>query len=436
MYQCGERDVYHPFEDQRGRSGRRLVGTKGTKGRDKLLTHRIARRTPALVGLILAAALGVSACGGSPTTTTNPASAVPNGGGQAATSAEPAKFTTTPANGAAGIAPTDPVKVIVSNGKIDNVTLAKPGGGTVAGQLADDRTSWSTSEPLGYGKSYTWHGTATGTDNKPVEISGSFTTVTPKKQISGSLNVGDDQTYGIAVPIALTFSSKVTDKAAVERQLSVETTPKTEGSWAWLSDTSVHWRPKDYFQPGTQVKVAAKIYGASFGNGTYGKEDVTAGFTIGRSQVVKGDTRTHHIQVIRDGRQIADYPASFGLDSDPGRVTHSGTHVVMGKFATYSMSNPRYNYFDVNVPWAVRISNNGEFIHGLAASMWAQGKRNVSHGCVNLSPARAKEYYDGALVGDPVEITGSTQPLTPSDGDYSDWTYSWAAWTKLSALNS
>jgi len=360
----------------------------------------------------------------------------PNGGGRAATAAMPAKFATQPADGAAEVSPTDPVKVSVTDGKIDNVTLGKPDGGTVNGQLAADRLSWSTTEPLGYGKTYTWHGTATGTDNKSVEISGAFTTVTPKKQISGSLNVGDDQTYGVAMPIGITFSGKVADRAAVERRLSVETTPHTEGTWAWLSDTSVHWRPKDYFQPNTKVKVNANLYGAQFGNGAYGKVDVSAGFTIGRLQVVKGDTRTHHIQVIRDGQQIADYPASFGLDSDPGRVTHSGTHVVMEKYATYSMSNPRYNYFDVNVPWAVRIGNYGEFIHGLAASVWAQGRQNVSHGCVNLSPARAKEYYDGALTGDPVEIVGSSQQLSPADGDYSDWTYAWSDWTKLSALNS
>jgi lipoprotein-anchoring transpeptidase ErfK/SrfK len=107
----------------------------------------------------------------------------------------------------------------------------------------------------------------------------------------------------------------------------------------------------------------------------------------------------------------------------------------MSKHPIYSMSNPRYNYTDVNVPWAVRISNNGEFIHGLAASMWAQGKKNISHGCLNLSPANAKAYYDGVLTGDPIEIEGSTQQLGPHDGDYSDWTYSWADWTAKSALN-
>ena len=398
------------------------------------MTRLHARRGPlALIGFGLAAMLTLAGCTGDH----SPATA---GGGQAPgaaaqqTSASPAKLVVRPADGAKDIAPADSAQVTVTDGELQSVTLTNPDGKQVEGRLAADKHSWTVSEPLGYGKKYTWSGTALGADGKQATIAGSFTTVSPRRQLSASLNVGDNQTYGIAMPIALTFSSTVTDQAAVERALTVETTPKTEGSWAWVSDTSVHWRPKDYWQPSTQVKVAANIYGVKIGDGTYGKQDVTAAFSIGRSQIVKGDTTTHRMQVIRDGVQIADYPVSYGLDSDPGRVTHSGVHVVMSKHATYSMSNPRYNYFDVDVPWAVRISNNGEFIHGLAASVWAQGKQNISHGCLNLSPARAKEYYDGALIGDPVEITGSSQRLSAKDGDYSDWTYSWADWTKLSAL--
>ena len=396
------------------------------------MTVRTSTRWGA-VALGLVAALTLGACSSEPTVSASGTS----GGGptQPAATPKPAKLTVSPAAGAQDVPPGEPVGIKVADGTITSVTLTNPDGKQVQGQASPDKTSWSTTEELGYGKTYTWSGQATGSDGKNVPISGSFTTVTPRRQMQGSLNVGDGQTYGIAMPIALTFPSRVTDKASVEKALSVETTPKQEGSWAWLNgDTSVHWRPKEYFKPGTQVKVNAKIYGVKIGDGVYGKQDVSASFTIGRSQIVKGNTHEHTMQVIRDGQQIAEYPVSYGLDSDPGRVTHSGVHVVMGKQATYAMSNPKYHYENVVVPWAVRISNNGEFIHGLAASVWAQGKKNISHGCLNLSPERAKEYYDGVLTGDPVEITGSTQTLSAADGDYSDWTYDWASWQKLSAL--
>ncbi|WP_370643830.1 Ig-like domain-containing protein [Amycolatopsis sp. DSM 110486] len=396
--------------------------------------RHFARRRAGIAVLGVVAALTLGACSSDPTTV----SASGNTGGgptKAAPVAKPATLTLAPAANAKDVAPGDPVKVTVADGTLDSVTLTNPDGKQVQGQPSADKKSWATTEDLGYSKTYTWSGQATGSDGKPVQISGAFTTVKPRRQMAGSLNVGDGQTYGIAMPIALTFSSAVKDKASVEKALSVETTPKTEGSWAWLNgDTSAHWRPKEYFAPGTEVKVNANIYGVSMGNGTYGRQDISASFKIGRSQIVKGNTTQHRMQVIRDGKQVMDFPVSYGLDSDPGRVTHSGVHVVMSKHATYSMSNPRYGYTDVNVPWAVRISNNGEFIHGLAGSVWAQGKKNISHGCLNLSPANAKIYYDSVLPGDPVEITGSTQTLTSKDGDYSDWTYDWAEWSKLSAV--
>ncbi|MFF5990945.1 L,D-transpeptidase [Prauserella flavalba] len=389
-------------------------------------------RTGGLLALVLAFLLALTACSGE------------GGGGESPQqqgepgdqSAPAAKVVAQPADGAQGVAPRDAVKVSVTDGTIETVALKNPEGKEVAGELAADKRSWSVTEPLGYDKTYTWSGTAVNSEGEPTPIAGSFTTVSPSATMGGRLNVGDGKTYGVAMPITLTFDSPVTDKAAVERALSVETTPKTEGSWAWLEgDTSVHWRPKEYWQPGTQVAVKALIYGVPMGDGAYGEADLTSNFTIGRSQVVKANTQTHRMRVYRDGQLVADYPASFGLDSDPGRVTRSGTHVVMSKHSTYFMNNPGYGYEDFEVSWAVRISNNGEFTHAAPWSVGDQGSNNVSHGCINLSDANAKEYFDSALIGDPVEIEGSTQQLGPKDGDYHDWTYSWEEWTSMSALN-
>ena len=58
----------------------------------------------------------------------------------------------------------------------------------------------------------------------------------------------------------------------------------------------------------------------------------------------------------------------------------------------------------------------------------------MTHGCVNLSPADAKAYYDTVQYGDPVEVTGTPVKLSAQDGDIWDWTLSWDEWTGLSAL--
>jgi lipoprotein-anchoring transpeptidase ErfK/SrfK len=346
------------------------------------------------------------------------------------------KIVTQPSNGTAGVSPIAPVRVSVTNGVLDRVSLTNPEGKEVAGRFSPDRLSWTTTEPLGYAKTYTWSGTATGIDHLPRAITGSFQTVVPDRLVGAQFNVADHATYGIAMPIALTFSSRITDKAAVQRALSVELSVPTEGAWAWLDDTTVHWRPKTYFAPNTRISVTAKLYGLAMGNGAFGRQDIAATFTIGRSYVLRGDARTHRLRAYANGVQVADYPASYGLDSDPGRMTHSGTHIVMSKSPVFYMSNPKYHYENVEARSAVRISNNGEFIHSAPWSVAQQGKTNVSHGCVNLSPANAAAVYDAVLPGDPVEITGTSRPLTARDGDYYDWTIPWSTWTAMSSSAS
>ncbi len=85
---------------------------------------------------------------------------------------------------------------------------------------------------------------------------------------------------------------------------------------------------------------------------------------------------------------------STGRDRYP---TSSGVHVVMGKDAVYYMDSatigiPRTapgGYYK-RVTWNVRISNSGEFVHAAPWSVGSQGRRNVSHGCVNASVADAR----------------------------------------------
>jgi lipoprotein-anchoring transpeptidase ErfK/SrfK len=349
---------------------------------------------------------------------------------------QPATVNFQPAAGTAGVNPAGIVSASVARGTISQIALTNPAGKVVTGTLSADHTSWTTAEPLGYGKRYTWSGTATGSDGGTAPITGGFTTVTPDRQVTARLNVDDGQTYGIAMPIALTFSDPVTDKVAVQRALTVTTSPPTVGQWAWLDAQTVHWRPEAYFHPGTHVSVSAKLYGIRFAPGSYGSDDRSASFVIGRSQVVKADAHSHRMVVYTNGRKTADYPASFGLDSDPGRVTNSGVHVVVSRSETHFMTNPKYHYFNLEVHWAVRISNNGEFVHAAPWSVGAQGSTNVSHGCINLSTANAIAYYKSVLVGDPVEVTGSSQHLGSSDGDYYDWTLSWAQWQAKSAIEA
>jgi lipoprotein-anchoring transpeptidase ErfK/SrfK len=342
-----------------------------------------------------------------------------------------------PGPGAAPVNPIAPIKVVATGGELREVALTRGGGTPVKGTLSPDRRTWTTAEPLAFGSTYTWSGTAADPDGKTVPVAGTVTTVTPAKLVRGTVNIGDGRTVGVAAPIQIQFSAHVDDRAAAERALAVTTSVPTEGAWGWLPDENggsrVHWRPREYWTPGTKVSVAANLYGAEYGGGAFGAANVTSTFSIGRAQITKADVNSHQLVVMRDGQQVANYPASYGLEADPNRNTRSGIHVITEKFTDKRMVNPRYGY-DVMEKWAVRMSNNGEFIHANPATVGVQGSSNVSHGCVNLSSEDAKEYYDMAIYGDPVEVTGSGVDLSSKDGDVWDWTLSWPQWQNLSAL--
>ena len=296
---------------------------------------------------------------------------------------------------------------------------------------------------LGYGKTYTYVGHALGTDDKTVPIEGTLSTVTPTDTARTTVSPGDGQVVGVAAPVMVSFGVEPTDRAAVEKAVSITTTPAVEGAWAWIEHDDGRWaldyRPKDYWPSGTQVHVEANVYGVDFGGGYWGREDVTSDFTIGRNQVVVADVNSHEMIVQQDGVTVASYPASYGRGDDTGDlnlVTRSGTHIVMEKFETKLMSNPRYGYTNLPEKWAVRISDNGEFIHANPASTDAQGSSNVTHGCVNLSLTDAESYYDSVLFGDPIEVSGTEVQLGPEDGDIYDWAIPWDQWVTMSGKNS
>ena len=343
-----------------------------------------------------------------------------------------------PANGSTDVVPTVPVGVDVADGWFQKIALTNPEGKQVAGALSRDRTSFATTEPLGFGVTYAWAGAIVGRDGKSRPVQGGFSTLAPTKQVNGQFQLADGQTVGVAAPIILQFDASISDKASVEKNVTVTTVPPVEGSWSWLPDeregSRMHWRPREYYPAGTKVSVVAKLYGVPFGDGAFGAQDSTLDFSIGRRQVVKADSTSHRIQVITDAGVLFDFPCSYGEADKPRNITRSGIHVVSEKYADFWMSNPAAGYDHVHERWAVRISNNGEFIHANPASSGAQGNTNVTNGCINLSTDNAQQYFQTAIYGDPVEVTGTSIQLSYADGDIWDWAVDWDTWVSRSAL--
>lgn len=349
-----------------------------------------------------------------------------------------ASLTFLPDDKAKDVNPTAPVSVTVTNGWFRDVKLVNADGKVVAGALSRDQTRFHTTEPLGFDVKYTWKGSAVGLDGKAVPVSGAFTTLVPTAKVNGQFQLADGQTVGIAAPVIIQFDAHIADKAAVERSLSISCDPPTEGGWAWLPDEAqgsrVHWRSREYFKAGTKVEVKANLYGIPFGDGAFGNEDMSLDFSVGRRQVVYADAQSHRIRVTTDEGTILDLPCSYGEGDLPRNVTRSGIHVVTEKYEDFWMSNPAAGYSNVHERFAVRISNNGEFIHANPNTIGQQGNTNVTNGCINLSLGDAESYFRTAIYGDPVEVTGTSIELSYADGDLWDWVVDWPTWQSMSAL--
>jgi hypothetical protein len=91
-------------------------------------------------------------------------------------------------------------------------------------------------------------------------------------------------------------------------------------------------------------------------------------------------------------------------------------------------------YYDLEVPWSVRFTWSGDFLHDAYWSVGQQGSTDVSHGCVNMAPQDAQTYYQEEVAGDPVTITDSPLAGTPGDG-WTDWFDSWQQLVDSSALH-
>jgi lipoprotein-anchoring transpeptidase ErfK/SrfK len=412
-------------------------------------------RSLAAAGVLIALVAGCTNSGSS-TSAQGPA----GGGGGASPSsaapttpppAAPAKLVISPRNGAAAQSVAAPVTVKVTGGTVSAVTVRNGDGEAVKGAFNADKTAWTSAEPLGYDKSYSVSATAANADGKTVKATSAFSTVEPRTLTLPYLfpgNGGGPKTVGVGQPVQVRFDEPITDKAAAEKALTVTTSPHVDGAWHWFSDQVAHWRPKAYWKPGTKVTVKAAVYGVHVGGDVYGQQDVTSSFTIGQSKIFTIDDKAHTGVVRINGKVVkTGVPVSMGRGGST-RVdnqtifftTQSGKHIVAEKYPVKRMTSASYGLpkdtplgYDENISLAVRISSDGEFVHSAPWSVWAQGKQNVSHGCVNVSPANAQYFYSNFSWGDVVDIKNTGVAL-PFAAEADEWGVTWAKWTAGSAL--
>lgn len=354
------------------------------------------------------------------------------------TQAAPAAVITVPAAGQTAVTPATPIVVTATGGQLSTVTVSRPSENNkqVAGALTPDNLTWTSTEDLAYGATYIVAAAAVNPAGKTTEQAFTVTTINPAKTAYANVVPAPDvvQNTGIGVgqPMVFQFTAPVVNKAEVQNRLHVSTTPPQPGAWYWTDNQNVHYRAAQYWQPGTKIHVSADVYGLDLGNGVFGAENNAADYTVHDSWVAKAVGTTDQLTIFHNGQQVNAMSMSLG---SPGFPSHEGPHVISDKqpsiimdSCTYGLCQGQPGYYRERVALDERISNDGEFVHSAPWSVGQQGNSNVSHGCVNLSPANAQWFYDHFGLGDVVEITNSGGPPLPVWDTYGDWELPWAQW--------
>lgn len=429
------------------------------------------RRSTAVFGVCaLAALLALTACttgssGGSDRSSNSAAgSSTPS----STQSADPSLSTSTsPAQDGAKLAaisatpigaatnPATPVTVKVANGTLTSVVVTNPQGKQVTGALSADHTTWTSNEDLGYSKTYKVAAEAKNASGVKAVKTSTFTTLTPNNMTMPYLNtiygtpMQNGATYGVGMIPVVHFDEQITNRKAAEQALKVTTSPQVAGSWYWLDNSNVHWRPKNPYAPGTKVTIKAEVYGVDVGGGMYGQADQSVSFKIGAKHVAIADAKTHTVKVYFDDKLMRTMPTSMGQggwvqgkNTKISLWTMPGTYTVIGHENPATMSsdsyglpaNSPYGYQPEKVPYATKISTDGIYLHELDTTVWAQGHQNVSHGCLNLNQANAKWYYETSQVGDLVQVVNSGGPAIQV-WQGGDWSLPWSQWVAGSALH-
>jgi lipoprotein-anchoring transpeptidase ErfK/SrfK len=378
------------------------------------------RRRLAPIAAICAAGVVAAACSGS-------GASGPSGKN---TSPDTVQLSITPRGGSSGADPRKGITITATKGTIKSVDVTGDDTGVraVKGTMNSSRTAWHSDWTLPLFRTLTV--TAIGVDahGHSVTQTSTFKTLRPAQTISTHIFEGYKSSYGVGMPIMLTFSRPIQNRAAVERSLQIKTSKPVVGAWHWDNSQTLSFRPRDYWPAHTNVSFVGHLDGVEVTKGVYGNHTLTQQFSIGRSLIVVASTHRHHMWLYKNGKLIRHWPISTGK---PGDDTPNGTYLTIEKGNPVIMKGPGYR---ISVPWSVRFTWSGDYLHDAYWSVGQQGFENVSHGCVNMSPAAAKFYYKLSVPGDPVTIVGSPRGGVMGNG-WTQWFLSWPQFLRGSALH-
>ncbi|MDQ0992724.1 Ig-like domain-containing protein [Streptomyces sp. V3I7] len=367
----------------------------------------------------------------------------------AAKKSSEAQITITPKDGSTNASINNSASVTVSKGTLTNVTMATADGDSVSGTLSADKKTWKPDAQLERSTTYKVAAAAKDSEGRVAHENASFTTVSPANSFIGSFTPDDGSTVGVGMPVSINFDKAITNKAAVQKGITVSTSSGQEVACHWFNANRMDCRPEKYWQENSTVTLKLALDGVEGAPGVQGVQQKTVTFHIARNQVSYVDAKTKQMKVTHNGNVIKTIPISAG---SPENKTYQGQMVMAEKFKETRMNGATVGFTDddgkgeydiKDVPHAIRLTSSGTFIHG---NYWGGpgvfGHVNTSHGCVGLQDKKgAKDpntpaawFFDHSMVGDVVVVTNTGDKTVSPDNGFNGWNMDWAQWKAGSAV--
>ncbi|MEU5309672.1 Ig-like domain-containing protein [Streptomyces sp. NPDC021562] len=341
--------------------------------------------------------------------------------------------------------PDKPLEVVAKSDddRITDVTAQDATGRHVAGELDADGHRWHSTSPLAANAHYTVQVSTEDEDGAPGREVLTFDTSKPATQQRLKVTFGPkDGEYGVGQPVTAQLDHAVKDKAqraVVERALRVDSVPAVQGSWYWVSDKELHYRPKDYWPAHATIQVHSNLDGVRISDRLWGGAAKPLKLTTGDKILALTDASAHQMTVYRNDKEIDQIPVTTGK---PGYETRNGVKVVLEKQyfvrmrgTTVGIAEGTSDSYDLPVYYATRVTWSGEYVHAAPWSVGSQGYANVSHGCTGMSTSNAEWFFDNVRPGDLVKVVNSNgEEMEHFGNGFGDWNIPWKDWTKGSAL--
>ncbi|MFI2375269.1 Ig-like domain-containing protein [Streptomyces sp. NPDC018964] len=415
------------------------------------MTDGKRRRGLAAASALLGGVLVLSACSG------GDSSAAGDGKGDsqaqvdeaAAKKSSEAQIKITPKDGSNNASINNSATVTVAKGTLTEVKMTTADGTAVDGEISADKKSWKPSAQLERATTYKLSATAEDAAGLAAHENASFTTVAPDNSFIGTFTPDDGTTVGVGMPVSINFDKAITNKAEVQKGITVTSSSGQEVVCHWFNANRMDCRPDEYWKENSTVTLKLALDGVEGAEGVVGVQQKTVTFKIGRNQVTYVDAKTKQMKVTQDGKTVRTIPISAGA---PENKTYEGQMVISEKFKETRMNGATVGFTDddgkgeydiKDVPHAMRLSTSGTFIHG---NYWGAksifGSVNTSHGCVGLSDTKGANdpstpgawFYDNSIIGDVVVVQNTGDKTIAPDNGLNGWNMSWEEWKAGSAV--